>query len=184
MASFAKFVTGMPLTLATASTSSMPKFDRAVSSPEIKRVGSPEPLDDPDPPPPVSERQASSTSASVNGSNSETSAPNDAPSAPKKRSLTRSLSSRVAKASRAFRGQSHNPIHEGEDGNSVREDSTTPSDVGGARFKRTTSAKTVKLQERRAGEVLVYEDIEVRVAPSFVLALKAQPSPCPGSKDF
>jgi len=151
----------MPLTLATASSSSMPKFDRTISSPEIKRVGSPEPVDDLDPPP-VSERQASSTGASVNGESSGSSALNDTPSTPKKQSLTRSLSSRMVKAGRALRRQSHNPIHEGETGNNGKEDSTTSSDVGGARFKRATSTKTVKLQERHAGELLVYENIEDR----------------------
>lgn len=159
MARFTRFVTGMPLTPTTASSLSMPIFDRATSSPEIKRVGSPEPLDDLDSPP-ANERQISSATASVEAQYSESSTPNDAPSIPRKKSLTRALSARVVKAGRVLRRQSHNPIREGDAEN---QDSTTSSDVAGPRFKRTTSTKKVGPQERRAGEPSVYEDIEVRV---------------------
>ncbi|KAF9446511.1 alpha/beta-hydrolase [Macrolepiota fuliginosa MF-IS2] len=160
MASFTKFVTGMPLSPpVSASESLISKMARAASSPEIQRTSSPEPMDNLDPSP-IGEGQLSSP---VSEQASENSSANNTPTVSRKHSLRRALSHRVAKASRVLLGQSHDPIQEGATESSLKEGSTL-YDTGTFGRRKRKSHIVVAPQERHAGEPLIYEDINDRTA--------------------
>lgn len=164
MASFIKFVTaGSPV---SASDSLIPGVGKFASSPEIKCVASPEPMDNPDPLL-LNERQPSSASAPASGPNSAENSLSSTPSVSRRQSLRRALSYRVAKASRALRQKSHDPIQEGTSGDSAKGDLGTSSDVAGGRFSwgRKSSNKVAMPQERYAGDPSIYEDIKVSMVP-------------------
>ncbi|KXN87458.1 AB hydrolase superfamily protein C4A8.06c [Leucoagaricus sp. SymC.cos] len=153
MASFIRFVTGMPPgPSVSASDSSILKMGRHASSPEIKRSASSDPIDSPETPP-LAEQQSSSISAPTSENSSGSNTPTG-PSVSRKQSLRRALSYKVAMAGRAVRRQSREPIQEGILESSI----TTSSDVTGSVFRRKTVGPVSVSQDRYAGEPSVYGD--------------------------
>lgn len=155
MANFTKFVTGMPLgPSVSASDSSILRMGRHASSPEMKRVDSPDQLGTPDGTREDGKLASASASTSEHGSGSST--PTGG-SVSRKQSLRRALSHKVAMAGRVLGRQSREPIQEGSPGDSV-----TSSDIDGSTPRRKAGGHATVSDIRYAGESSVYEDLQVR----------------------
>ncbi|KAJ3572100.1 hypothetical protein NP233_g3309 [Leucocoprinus birnbaumii] len=153
MASFTKFVTGMPLgPSVSASESSMLNMGRHASTPDMKVLASPEPIDSPEAPSMEREGLPNSRSTPSSEHNSGSSTPTSPPVS-RKQSLRRALSSRVAQASRVLGRQSREPIQEGDA--TISESSSERNGL----FRRRTVGYAPVTVDRFAGESSVYESI-------------------------
>jgi hypothetical protein len=163
MATFIKFVTGMPFgPSVSASDSSILPMGRHASSPEMKRANSPDQID------PTGGTREDDRLSSAGAPKSEQTSGSNTPtgaSMSRKQSLRRAFSYKVAIAGRALRRQSREPIKE----DSLADSEMSDGDINGSISRGNSVGQTTVSQDRCAGESSVYEDIQVHF--HFLLVL-------------